>query len=684
MAHRRTLRPVRPIAAILLTLAATTDTLAQGAVAAGGPAQAIALEEVVVSANRNLTATGEAVDIARISRLQIEAQQPQSVAQALKYVPNVTVEGGPRASNQTPNIRGLSTGRILQTIDGARQNFNSGHRSSYQLDPELLKQIEVKKGPASSLWGSGAIGGVVALSTKSAQDFLSDEKGLGGYLKQEYASNDNRNRTSAAIFGRTDDSSAQGFDYLLNGIVSDSDDLELGNGESLENSASQYSAWLAKAGWNLTENQRLELSLRHSDRDQLTPSNPGAVAGPSAPLIQRDSRDQNITANYWLQAFAGKHTSRLTLYRNRTGFDELRIARQERDNTKVDTRGLALVNTSAGFGGQWVYGLDAYRDQITTLRDGDNRPANLDGEVSALGVFAQLELALGQKLSLTPGLRYDHFRSENRQRSDFRQRDHAVSPSLQASYQFNDWLNLNASYGVAFRAPSAEELYTEGTHFCSPGLCNTFIPNPDLKAEEAINTEVGANVRFADLWRQNDQLSVDLAVFHNRVDNFIEQLVINPHPVFGFPLNTSYRNVDKAQIEGFELAGRYLLENLELGLSYGQSRGTNLSDNTNLNNIPADKWVLSVGHYFLQKDLKLGLKATHVSTQDQTTTQYPDPFAGYTLADVYATWEAARGSLGALKLGLSLNNLTDEHYRIAFQELSMPGRNIQFSVHYSF
>ncbi|MCH9691148.1 MAG: TonB-dependent hemoglobin/transferrin/lactoferrin family receptor [Gammaproteobacteria bacterium] len=677
---------VKPLAAIIfsLTSAITTHSaMAQQMATINQQQQTGQLEEVVVTANRNLLADGGKMGIVLINQSQIEAQQPQSIAQALKYEPNLTVEGGPRAGNQAPNIRGLSTVRVLQSIDGARQNFNSGHRGSYQLDPELLKQIEVKKGPASSLWGSGAIGGVVALSTKNAQDLLGDEKQLGGYLKQGYASNGNGRRTSAAIFGKTysNDGQHQGLDYLINGVTSDSDDLTLGNGEKLEKSASKHNAWLAKAGWNPAQGHRLEVSFRHNNRDELTPSNPGVSEG-ETPLIQRDSTDQNITANYWLEAFAGKHSSRLTLYQNQTKFDEFRIALNQQDKTEVDTTGLALVNTSEGFGGQWTYGFDVYQDQIDTLRAGDERPADLNAEHTTLGLFAELALSLSENLKLSPGLRYDRFRAENQQNAPHD--NSAVSPSITLDYQLTDWLNLNIGYAKAFRAPNVEELYADGTHFCMRGACSYFIPNPDLNVEEAANTTIGANGQFADLWWSGDQLSLDATVFRNKIDQFIELQPISFHPKYFFPTKFSNLNVDKAQIEGFELAGRYWLNDLELSLSYGQSRGIDLSDNSHLNNIPADKWVLNIGHYFLQKHLKLGLNATHTSAQNKTTAEYPDPFAGYTLTDIYATWEAARGNMGALKLGLSLNNLTDEYYRVAFQDLYMPGRNIQFSVNYSF
>ncbi|WP_051687177.1 TonB-dependent hemoglobin/transferrin/lactoferrin family receptor [Microbulbifer sp. HZ11] len=683
---------LNPLAAVLLALC--SGTAAAQTTATNSEEPIIRFGEILVAADRNPAAREKDASTVAIERTQLEEQQPESIAQALKYEPNIEVIGGPRYSNQAPNIRGLSGVRVLQTIDGARQNFNSGHRGTYQLDPELLKQVEVKKGPASSLWGSGAIGGVVAMSTKSSADLLKSSDTLGGYLKQELGSNGDSTETTAAVYGLAGD-----FDYLVNGSVSEHDNVEIGSGEELENSASENTALLARGGFKISDNQRIDLSFRHNNREEGVPSNPNTNVGTSSPLVERDITDQNVTANYWVQALEGKHTSKLTLYRNDTQFDEFRPTQGEdgqNDNTEVTTTGLALTNSTnwatEGLDAQWVYGLDWYQDDVTTVRDGDNRPENLNADTNVLGLYAQAAFTFGDLFTLTPGVRYDRFEAESQQLSESAREDTAVSPSIAASVKATDWLNLSASYAKAFRAPGVEEMYTQGTHyaygdfsFMGMGfLANTFIPNPDLESEEAANTELRADFAFSGLATENDQLTASASVFRNKVDNFIEQVVINPHPVFGFPMNTTYLNVDEAELKGFELSTNYLVNDLAVGVSYGQTEGKDLSDDSYLSSIPADKFVLDVGHYFLQRDLKAGLRTSVVSAQDQLPEEVTNEYNSYTLADAYVTWEPAAGSLNGIKLGLALDNLTDEEYRVAFQELYMPGRNIKLSASYRF
>jgi len=66
----------------------------------------------------------------------------------------VDIAGGPRSIGNQVNIRGLSDDRLLFLIDGTRQNFSRAHNSPVFLDPELLKKVEVVRGPASAVWGS--------------------------------------------------------------------------------------------------------------------------------------------------------------------------------------------------------------------------------------------------------------------------------------------------------------------------------------------------------------------------------------------------------------------------------------------------------------------------------------------------------------------------------------------------
>ncbi|WP_095211393.1 TonB-dependent hemoglobin/transferrin/lactoferrin family receptor [Endozoicomonas ascidiicola] len=679
----------------LAVMAATFSfSSAQSAVAANIKEEPALLKQVTVTATRSEKDYSEVSQkIEVIAQEEIEQQQAASVPELLDFLPNVTVSGGPRASAQSVNIRGLEGIRVLQVVDGARQNFSNGHRGTYFTDPELLKSIEVIKGPSSSLWGSGAIGGVVLQNTKDASDLLEDGQSFGGYISQGYHTNNSRSLTSGSFFGVQDN-----VDWLVNGYYNDGENYELGNGKDLENSGSREQGGLTKLGWDLDSDNRFEFKAQHGSYNGFVPSNPTTNAGTSSPLIERDSESTNLSASWLLNPESELIDARLQLFHNYTKFEEDRVSQGQKDNTRYKTNGLALTNLSVVNDIELTYGIDAYQNEITTKRDtsgaADNsRPESLDGKSITFGSFVQGSAHLTQEWVLQAGLRYDSFTAEdNRSGSnvaDKKQDDHALSPSIGLIWSANDWLTLTASYNEAFRVPGMEEMFSTGTHFSmGPMFKNVFVPNPDLKPETAQNKELSARMEFADILGE-DELRVNASVFQNDIDNFINQYTYDPEFPFGpgmaFDSKTSWKNVDDAELKGFEIAGQYRIQNIEAGLSYGQTRGKDKSTGEDLGSIPADKIVADLAYLAFQGDLKFGTRYTHVDDQNrvdpsETVTEYP----GYNLVDFYATYEPSTGSLKGLKADFLIKNAEDKYYRAAWQQLHQAGRSYRMNLRYSF
>lgn len=674
-----------------ITLALGTPFLSLAAVAE--QVKTAEFDEVLVSATRIQEKVSESSrSAAVVGEEQLAEKQGNSVAEVLKTEANINIANGPRASAQQVEIRGLSGQRVLQTIDGARQNASAGHRGTFFMDPELLSSIEVVRGPASSLWGSGAIGGVVSQNTKSAREMLDEGQSFGGYLKQGYETNGQRSKSSGAIYG------AKGsIDWLLNGSYSDGDNIKAGNDNTLENSASRSRSGLAKFGWQLDEAQRLQLSGRINEIFEAVPSNPATGVSNSVPLVRRDSKDSNLTLDYSL---APRGNALLDLdakfYWNKTDYDENRLTKGQFDTTEYETLGFSIANRSQWQGLKLTYGLDGYRDQIETFRDDSGqsgqRPGNIDGESRVWGAFVAANIALGENWSLDPALRYDSFESESNNLGHSSD-DDALSPSLALVWKTAPWLTLSARYDEAFRAPSVEEMYSSGTHYCIPpipnflpnGLCNTFEVNENLKAEKAKNKELKADMRFAEL-AGNDELALSLSVFRNDVDDFIEQRVTNPlHGIPGLEQNTRWDNVDKARLTGFELTGKYRINQTRLSLSYGQTEGKDRHDGGYLANIPANKLVLDLSQGIMAGDMKLGTRVSYNASQDRVPEDNPvNRYQDYTLWDVYLAWEPAMGTFEGLRVDFTIENIGDEEYIQAWQTLMDQGRNFKLSARYRF
>lgn len=585
-------------------------------------------DEVLVSATRLSEKVSETSrSVAVVAEEQLNVSQASSVAEVLKNEANINLTNGPRATSQGVEIRGLSGDRVLQTIDGARQNTSSGHRGSYFMDPELLKSIEVIRGPASSLWGSGALGGVVAQNTKSAQDFLAPNETFGGYLKQGYDTNGDRTKTSGAVYGQQ-----ATVDWLLNGSYFDSNNINTGNDETLVNSASSGSSGLAKFGWQADEASRLALSARVNKINELVPSNPSAAVSSSVPLVRRKTDDQNITLNYSLAPANNPYLdTHLQVYWNSTDYDEDRVTKGQLDSTEYRTVGINLNNSSQLGNTKLTYGVDGYRDTLKTVRDDKGqvgqRPEDIDGETTVWGAFTRADVQLTQTVNLDAALRYDSFKNQSHNLNASAD-DTELSPSLGLSWQTQPWLTLSARYDQAFRAPTVEEMFSSGTHYCIPpipgflpkGLCNTFATNPNLKSEVARNKELKADFRFNEL-AGDDELAITLNIFRNDVDDFIVQQVSNPYRgIPGLEQTTSWNNVEDAQLTGFELSGRYRIGQTRLAMNYGQTRGEDRNTGDYIEGMPANKFNVDLSQGIMEGDMKLGTRVTYVASQTNTPT----------------------------------------------------------------
>jgi len=682
MSHHRFLKPLSHSMYGLLASSFLVSTSAIAAEPKAEQSKSFALTKVLVSATRVESPLSEvARPVSIIDATQIEQMQPQSVAQVIRYESNVNVTGGPRAGSQSVNIRGLEGSKVLQSVDGIRQVFESGHRPSYFLDPALLKSVEVIKGPSSTLWGSGALGGVVSQNTISAADLIKKDHDFGGFIKAGFNNNNDQASYITALAGRTDT-----VDWLFSTYFRDSNDPELGNGKHLENSAKQDQGALVKTEWQLDENQAIRISYRTSDEEGEIPSNGTAnINGSSVFLIDRETNTDNASLTYDLNTDSTLVNGNISAYWNHVEMQESRLSDSRGDSTELDVYGLSLKNTSEFNLVSLFYGLDGYSEDFKTSRGGTNRPTPPEASTDVWGAYVNANLEIHDNFQIELGARYDKFQTEAKNLNS-KQDDDEISPSIAFIWQANDAIELILRHDQAFRAPSSEELYTTGTHFCmGPGFCNVFISNPDLESETAANTELMARIKFEPN-EHGGQLYVESSYFENRVDNFIQQIVSNPtfFPVMD-PGTTTWVNVDDAIIKGFEISTMYQQNEFSLKLAYGQSRGKDDNTNEDLTGIPADKFTADANYAYFDRSLIVGMRLSKVDAQLRTNySENTDgtTYDNYTTTDLYASWSPVFAE--GVKLDLTINNLTDRHYRQAWQELYEPGREIIMSTKYLF
>lgn len=610
-----------------------------------------------------------------IEQDQIAHEQSTDLGGIVDVLPNVSLNGSPRSMGETISIRGISGKRILLLIDGIEQDYGAGHVSGGFIPPGLIKSVEVERGPASVLWGSGALGGVVSIETKDATDLLADGQDIGARLHGGYQSATDGWITGGAAYGRLGDS----VDALFHLGRSDFGNLKLGNDETLAHSGYQRTSFLAKGTWHITPGHSLQLSHRRSWLNAVSPSNPSSRVSRENPLVEREIAVGASRIEWRLLPESLKLVDlTVGLSHIRTEVDASEVRSAEYENTAIASYGLDAANTSRfdlGAVGRHVltYGFDADRESIEATENGHPSKSTPNAHQLIAGVFIQDETHWSEAWITTLGLRFDHYRSESDAGVAPDQHDGAMSLQAGLLWQATDWLQLYASYAEAFRAPSVTEMYKSGLHF----LGNKFVPNPNLKPEEAANKEVGLRAEWEDLFASRDSLRIDLAVFRNDVENYIQTTVhaVNlSHPpwVAG---TTRIDNVHDARLEGFEVKASYTTDIWFVGMSYGQTRGYNETKDQPLADIAADTWVVRAGITALPWDGRITWRMTHAEPQNRVPPGVKSTDS-YTVHDLLTTWHPT----SRLRLDLGIGNITDRAYRRHNSSIQEAGRNFKFGV----
>ncbi len=145
----------------------------EGAASTEGPVYGTTLEPITVFATLNpIESFDYPGQVQVVGRERLDELQASNSRRHLRRRPRRGGRWRSAPLGETPSIRGFAEEDVLILLDGVRQSFVSGHDGRLFIEPELLKQVEIVKGPISSLYGSGALGGVIAMTTADAKDFL--------------------------------------------------------------------------------------------------------------------------------------------------------------------------------------------------------------------------------------------------------------------------------------------------------------------------------------------------------------------------------------------------------------------------------------------------------------------------------------------------------------------------------
>ncbi len=695
----------RLLLSVTLAALATAPAMAQDA----GTGGFTPLGRLILGAGTEKVAIDTPQAVTAIEQEELDRDQPANVNELFKAVPGVQGAGASaRSLGQAFNIRGIgnteqnaSEARIIVTVDGAPKFFEQYRMGSFFGDLDLYKRVEVLRGPASStLYGTGAIGGVVNFTTKDASDFLEPGQDSALRFKAGYDSNGDGLRLGVIFASRPADNVE-----LLGAINrAKGGDQKDGAGATIPGTA--YARWsgLAKGTYRFGNDgdQSMTLSVSRTDtklKDTVVAQTGGAaVSGFGFSDIR--SIDDTATLTWRHEAVANPYldlTVGLSVTDTRVEKDNFSLAAMCGSGQLAvlcdseygyRTVSLKVENTAELSAGAWenylTFGVQLSEQTRSATASTGSMGFHPEGTDQKLGLYAQGELVWNDRLTIIPGVRVDFGeltpRAAAAAAGGTKQSHTAISPKLAAMYKFNDSWSAFGSVARTERMPTLDELYSsEGPAARGPGVAAVArTPSLNLKPEKADTVELGFTFQRMNMLSDGDAFQFKATAFHNDITDLI---ATSPRPILpvGTPASVPYfSNINDARIWGAELEASYDADRWFAQLAYSQVRSKDRSTGLTLPDTPAENAVLTLGAKLPDQNMTIGWRAAFydsITTSSATTTA-----DAYNTHDIFATWTPDRGALQGLNVNLAINNVLDTEYRNNLAQDKAAGRMISLSI----
>jgi len=668
----------------------------------------------------------------------IERYGVENIDDLLRYEPGLNVESsGTRFGANAINIRGIGGNRVAIEVDGipTRDRFAIGSYSDGGRilgETDRIKRVEVLYGPASTLYGSDAIGGVMAISTWDPDDLLAFGNGKSFYSLRGGYQGVNSSIVGSGVASWGNDNNGILFAATWRDGHETDNQAVAGTPEDKQDWNSED--YMLRYTHDTQGGNLLRITASDYQKDSKThiESLPGTGRFRNTTLLAGDDSDEKrqLSIAYefdsqWgtgvIRAFdVESSTKQLTYEERAASVKPVRMQRyfqydQDFGGLELNMfRDISTSNSTHHLGA----GIEFLRTDSTEYRDGFQQSL-IDGSISntilgetfpvrdfpisrtdELGIFIQDEISLDNgRWEIVPAIRYDRYELDPRPDEIYlgdnpntvvvSVSEDEFSPRLGALFHVNDEWGIYAQYVNGFRAPPFEDA---NIGLDIPLFNIRAIPNPFLKSETSHGFEAG--FRYI-----SNSTRFTLAIFDTEYDDFIETKArIGVDPETGVLLFQS-RNIDKARIYGFDLrleqnmdAWSEALEGWSLfGAGYW-SRGENRESGEPLNSVSPPQVVLGVSWTSSDDRWDANLTGTFTAAQDRIDETAGPRFhtPSWATADLTVGWRI--NSFFDLRGGIY--NLTDERYwrwadvslftpnNPMLELLTRPGRNYSISARF--
>ena len=664
-------------------------------------------EEVIVIASRIPTLASDVIgSVESISSAELEAQMVNGLEQVVRYMPGVSAHNESqygRSLTEDVHIRGIQGGAIF-LIDGIRISDSYTGYGRDTVDVDLLKKVEIMKGPSSVEYGSDGLAGTIAYFTKDPEDLVKDGRYMSittGYIEKNKQEKVNllaaydKGSTSGLIqlVDRSLEETKLHEDFSLKANPMEGDqqsifgklNIELPN-ESKLTVVADLQEWESKwvinsekgfiyfptprsisssSGDDEGSRERFSISLNLSNTNALYDS-------AEVSYYTQETEQSQITVQNQVSFFGGMQAPPTPTMRIRD-FDF---------NQSIDGFSFEAYKSSGDY--QMIYGLDIEDTETdrprmlteinlitgmaTNIVDGETYPNKTfpDSETKRKALFFNNRFGLSDSSVLTIGFRYDDYElntSPDLLLSNANILNYQISNTEDSAFTFklgylqdlSENLTGFVQYAEGFKAPNYE---TSNTVFTNYLYFYTVTPNPNLGSEESDTIEIG-------LRGSNENDSWELAMYRSEVEGFIHPEAVGFSRGLGI---YQYQNAENVEIQGIEFDyERSLTEQLSFNLAAAISSGDLFEDNEKHSLPEIDPRELILGFNWIPSD-KFSLQAMFtLSSKSEDNLEevclnndcWPRvKTSGYSLLDLFASYIPNEN----LEFRVAVENVTDKKY----------------------